>query len=200
MGERCRTRAMYIDKVLNSTDRVIAMIEGILSYSTIGSKELPTETIDLNRIVNGIETDLEILIHQKNAIISKDELPEMEGAAVLISQLFYNVINNSLKFLKPDVPVVISITSSIESKNGVNYAKIRIEDNGLGFDPAQSEKIFNTFTRLNSKDKYEGTVLGLTLCKKITERHHGSISADGVKDKGPILTIWLPIKQSLNNI
>jgi signal transduction histidine kinase len=114
---------------------------------------------------------------------------------VLIYQLFYNLVNNSLKFSAPDRPPVIRVSSEMVVREGVEMTKIVISDNGIGFNDEYAEKIFDTFTRLNSKDKYEGTGLGLALCKKIVERHHGRISAAGEKDKGASFTVLLPLRQ-----
>jgi hypothetical protein len=89
---------------------------------------------------------------------------------------------------------VITISSSYQQGEPGEFVRIVVKDNGIGFDPDQSEKIFTTFTRLNSKDKYEGTGLGLALCKKIVQRHGGSISATGERDVGSEFTILLPAK------
>ncbi|MGK4568725.1 sensor histidine kinase [Flavobacterium sp. 3HN19-14] len=119
-------------------------------------------------------------------------MPVIEGATVLIYQLFYNLINNSLKFSKADTPSRISISSSTKD----NFAEIVISDNGIGLETEYLEQIFNPFARLNAKDQYEGTGLGLALCKKIVERHHGTITASGVRNEGASFTIMLPLKQT----
>jgi signal transduction histidine kinase len=124
----------------------------------------------------------------------------LEGVPVLIYQLFYNLINNSLKFSRPENQPHILIASSPIKYQGSEYVQISITDNGIGFDQQYEKRIFNTFTRLNSKDKYEGTGLGLALCKKIAERHHGQISATGEKNKGAIFTILLPLTQAERTI
>jgi signal transduction histidine kinase len=121
----------------------------------------------------------------------------MEGASFLIYQLFYNIINNSLKFTKNDgSESVIEITSENFAENDMHYVRISVTDNGIGLDPQYSHKIFNAFARLHPKDRYEGTGLGLALCKKIVERHHGTISATGVMDTSATITIVLPLKQT----
>lgn len=118
---------------------------------------------------------------------------------MLIYQLFYNLINNSLKFAKTGVAPDISLSSEMDAKRK-NYVHIVAEDNGIGFEPEQALRIFETFTRLNSKDKYEGTGLGLALCKKIVERHGGSIIAIGTPDKGAKFVITLPLSQGETGI
>lgn len=186
----------YLGKIQNSTDRMFSMIEGVLAYSAITSSERPIDKIDLNDVMDNIESDLEILIQKKEAVLQKDKLPVIEGASVLIYQLFYNLINNALKFSKTDVKPLIMIESAVIGANEKRMAKIVITDNGIGLDPDYVHKIFDVFSRLNAKDEYEGTGLGLALCKKIVQRHHGSIQASGVKGESAIFTILLPVIQS----
>ncbi len=105
------------------------------------------------------------------------------------------MINNSLKFSREEISPVIEISADPFFIEGESTWKITVRDNGIGFDPAHSTKIFNTFTRLNPKHKYDGTGLGLSLSKKIAERHNGSITADGTPNAGAVFTITLPEKQ-----
>lgn len=198
----------YIDKMGNAADRMQSMIDGILDYSGINSSEDIIEDIDLNNIIENIKGDLEVVIEQKSAVLEYKGLPVIEGSTVLINQLFYNLINNALKFVNPGVPRVIVISSRIaqyeEVKNLLykadpqQYFAISIADNGIGFKQDQAEKIFNTFVRLFSKDKYEGTGLGLSLCQKIADRHAGLIIAKGEENKGAVFTLYLPLKQPRN--
>jgi light-regulated signal transduction histidine kinase (bacteriophytochrome) len=151
--------------------------------------------VDLDKVIKNIETDLEVIIQEKHAIIHYKDLPALEGSPILIYQLFYNLVNNSLKFAKAGEAPEVSITSKAIYPEGKGFTQIVIRDNGIGFEQEQAEKIFNTFARLNSKDNYEGTGLGLALCKKIVERHHGTIEATGEINKGATFTITLPLKQ-----
>jgi signal transduction histidine kinase len=127
-------------------------------------------------------------------VIRYGEIPEIEGVQVLIYQLFYNLINNSLKFSKPLESPTVKINAETVTIDGVKHVRVVIEDNGIGFEPEQGTIIFDTFTRLNSKDKFDGTGLGLSLVKKIVERHNGTIEADGEPDVGARFTITLPLK------
>ncbi|MDJ1502112.1 ATP-binding protein [Xanthocytophaga agilis] len=189
----------FLEKIQTATNRMVSMVDGVLAYSKLNANEQPIEAIDLNQTLINIVTDLELLIQQKDAVITWDLLPVIQGAPVLIYQLFYNLINNSLKFSKKDQKPVISITSSFETTNG-DFVRIQVADNGIGFTDDNAEKIFNTFTRLNSKDEYEGTGLGLALCKKIVERHQGSIFAISQKDQGATFIISLPVTQSQESL
>jgi len=186
---------LYLDKIKNATDRMFSMIDGVLSYSTFSSSEQKNEQVNLSEVIDNIETDLEVLIQQKNAAIHRTHLPVIEGSPVLIYQLFYNLINNSLKFSKHGQKTHISITAATVVVHGSDMTQIVVSDNGIGMDPQYTGNIFNAFTRLNSKDAYEGTGLGLALCKKIAERHNGSISAAGTTTDGAIFTILLPFQQ-----
>jgi light-regulated signal transduction histidine kinase (bacteriophytochrome) len=169
-----------------------AMINGVLHYSSIHAVGNTPHLLDLNNIIRSIIVDLEIPIQEKNATVKYGQLPGVKGIPPLIYQLFYNLINNSLKFSKEKVPSVIEIKSSEIDLKGVLYSEIIVKDNGIGFDESYSEKIFSTFFRLHSKDKYEGSGLGLALCKKIVERHDGFIFAQGDRNVGATFTVLLP--------
>lgn len=185
---------LYLEKIKNASTRVMTMIEGVLSYSELNAIRPEIVSIDLNKIIDDIESDLEMVIQEKNAKIYRDELPLIQGSSVLLYQLFYNILNNALKFAKRYIPAEIKITYS-KILLPVPTLVVTIEDNGIGFEQQFSSQIFTTFARLNSKDAYEGTGLGLALCKKIVERHHGSISATGELNKGAIFTVVLPMEQ-----
>lgn len=183
---------LYVERVLTSAERMSTMIDGVLTYSSLNGGGFMLEVIDLNSIVKSVKTDLELVIEQKKATIHVTYLPEIKGGRVLIHQLFYNLINNSLKFSDPDRPPVIRIEATTEKRDGRIMDVIRVSDNGIGFDQSQSNIIFDTFTRLHSKDQYDGTGLGLALCKKIVERHHGHIEATAKRDVGATFIIELP--------
>lgn len=190
IGER---GVMYLGKISHATRRMFNMIDGVLNYSTINATSQLPNTVSLNETLQHIESDLEILINEKSATLKYHNLPMIEGAGVLIYQLFYNLINNSLKFSRTGIPPVITLQEQ-KLPDVSDSVCLVLEDNGIGFEQEYAEKIFHTFTRLNSKDRYEGTGLGLALCKKIAELHGGSITAFGVKDKGATFVINLPRK------
>lgn len=185
----------HLDKIHNATDRMFSMIDGVLKYSSIRGTAQDIEKIDLNEVFENVQSDLEVLIKQKSASVIVDDLPEIEGAAVLIHQLFYNIVNNALKFSTTEVKPIIKVQSEILKRYDVEMAKITISDNGIGLDPEYITKIFNPFIRLNPRDKYEGTGLGLSLCKKIVEQHYGFIEAAGEQGQGAVFNIILPLKQ-----
>ena len=184
---------IYVDKLQNSSERMANMIDSILSYSIVNATEQETEPVDLSLLIDGILNDLELLVVQKEAKINYRDLPKIKGIPTLIYQLFYNLISNSLKFAKPDTPPEISITSRMLSAEEASdldlsranqYCEITIRDNGIGFPQEYADKVFNVFTRLNPRDRYEGTGLGLALCRKIVHRHGGVISAKSEEGAG----------------
>jgi PAS domain S-box-containing protein len=191
LPQRGRT---YMEKIAHSARRMTDMIDGVLQFSSVSVHEQKPDLIDLNEVMQDIEGDLEILIHQKKALLSYEALPVIMGSPVLIHQLFYNLVNNSLKFSKDDVPVSVHVycRSGNDASIRPGYTEVVIEDNGIGFSQKHAQRIFQTFTRLNSKDEYEGTGLGLALCQKIVERHGGTIRAEGEEGKGARFVITLP--------
>jgi len=134
-GERLGDKGnSYLDKVLNSTDRMVAMIDGVLAYSSVSATQLTAEDGDLNETLENIKSDLEIAIQQKGAQILYQDLPKLEGAPVLLYQLFYNLINNSLKFSKEGQSVVIHISSITFTEDDEEKTRIVVKDNGIGFE------------------------------------------------------------------
>lgn len=183
---------LYLSKISSAADRMIAMIEGVLQYSTIQAVSDVTEQIALEEVIEAIESDLEILFQQKQATLIHGSLPEVKGVPVMIYQLFYNLINNAMKFAHTDRPPVVELFADIVVVHGQPFHRITVKDNGIGFESDEAEKIFQTFARLHPKDIYDGTGLGLSLCRKIVERHGGTISANSEPGKGSEFAIMLP--------
>ena len=192
----------FLVKINNASERLHNIVEDILNYATTKGFQKELEAIDLNKIIKTIESDLEILIGEKKAIIKYSYLHVLKGIDFLIYQLFYNLISNSLKFTRPGVEPVIQITS--EQVHGIDlkikgmdetkeFIQVKIEDNGIGFNQEYANEIFNTFARLNNKSEYEGTGLGLSLCKNIMERHNGYMIAEGRQYAGATFTLWFPL-------
>lgn len=173
---------------------MFAMVEGVLQYSSLNAIQAPTVDVDLKIVFENIESDLELMIQQKNAVIEYDDLPVINGQPLLIHQLFYNILNNSLKFSRQEVdPLIQVLYSRKKNMAGNEFHEIIVKDNGIGFSNDHMDKIFKAFTRLNTKDKFEGTGLGLALCKKIVDRHNGYILAEGKENEGATFIIGLPV-------
>lgn len=192
LSERSGT---FLNKINSAAERMQSMIDGVLNYSTLNAAAQKPETIELDKVVNDIENDLEILIQQTGATINRKALPALEGAPILIYQLFYNLVYNALKFAKPEVTPVVNIHSTETKVDDRSFIQITVSDNGIGFRQEYAEKIFETFARLNPKDRFEGTGLGLSLCRRIVERHGGTITASGKEGAGASFVINLPAKQ-----
>jgi PAS domain S-box-containing protein len=183
---------LYLTKIQSAADRMLLMMEGVLRYAALDGYEQGLETMDLNEVLRSVETDLEMVIEKRNAVLQWDPLPEIQGYQILIYQLFYNLISNALKFSRADVQPLIRIQYRKIKIAGKNFAQFRIIDNGIGFEPGDAEKIFHTFARLNSREDYEGTGLGLSLCKKIAARHQGFLSGIGEPNLGAEFIVQLP--------
>lgn len=192
----------FLNRIVSSSARMSKMIEDLLNYSRI-SKDSLFEPVDLNTIVHEIVTDLEIVIEEKEANIHIDELPVIDGVSGQLRQVFQNLLTNALKFSKDGVAPEICIRSeltqekSFESKPAANgqYLRVTVTDNGIGFNEMYLEKIFVLFQRLNGKEKYEGTGIGLAVTKKIIEKHHGLVTASSEEGQGAVFTVVLPVTQ-----
>ncbi|MCE3278561.1 MAG: rcsC [Bacteroidetes bacterium] len=192
----------YFNKITSASSRMNKLIRDVLTYSELVRENDVFEKVDLNKIADAITNDFELLIEQKQAVIKYHDLPVIEAIPLQMSQLFSNMLSNALKFSKPGVKPVITISSKQLSSNEVKlipdldpkklYYKIVFKDNGIGFRSEHGEQIFNIFQRLHRKSEYEGTGIGLAMCKKIAKNHNGDVNADGTSDKGAIFNIILP--------
>ncbi|GAA4766898.1 MULTISPECIES: ATP-binding protein [Flavobacterium] len=191
----------YITRINASAGRMRILIDDLLQFSRTTRAEQVFAKVDLNELLENAKQEQAQLIEEKKAIINADELPELEVVPFQIQQLFSNLINNSIKYSKENIPPIINITvSEVEAEkeakflpNGYNkFYKIIFSDNGIGFDQEYADKIFTLFTRLHNKDEYAGTGIGLAICKKIIENHKGYIFAQGEINKGSSFTIYLP--------
>ena len=178
----------YLDTISRSSNRMTALINDLLSYTSISNSNLESTAVELNTLVDQIIDDLEVSILEKNAIFEIAPLPVVDGLEMQLGQVFQNLISNSLKFSDPDRTPVIKITS--EKVTG--GWRIIYSDNGIGFDNSMSEKIFELFERLHSPQKYQGTGLGLAIARKIINFHNGEISSNSIPGEGTVFTIFLP--------
>ncbi|MHA3787046.1 PAS domain S-box protein [Flavobacterium hauense] len=193
----------YLNKIHGSADRMSDLISDILAYSQLAKDQNLVTDVDLNNVINETISDFELIIEQSGAEINYSGLPVIEAIPRQMSQLFVNLISNSLKYSRADVAPVINITTTRISaeKTGMNtevdmeYYKIEFSDNGIGFSQEYAGKIFNIFQRLHGKSEYSGTGIGLSICKKIVQNHHGSIEAKADKGQGATFIVTLPSKQ-----
>jgi PAS domain S-box-containing protein len=191
---------IYLQKIVDASQRMQAMISDLLSISMI-SNNTAFETYSIQKILDETLQTLEFKIEQQNATIKADALPEAKIIPSQFRQLFQNLLSNSLKFIRPRVPPVITITHALLPANDVvhyqlaeadQYHKLQFTDNGIGFENEFAGKIFAIFQRLHGRSEYEGSGIGLAICKKIVEHHGGIIYASGVPDDGATFTVILP--------
>ena len=191
----------YLKKIKSSTNRMRILIDDLLQFSRTNKSEKIHEVSDLNLLFENAKQELNQTIEEKNAEIIKTELPQISVIPFQIQQLFTNIIGNSLKYSKEEIPPIIKINSSLVisqdeeklPKNKDKFYKITIEDNGIGFDQEYADKIFILFNRLHNKNEYSGTGIGLAICKKIVENHRGYIFAEGNPEIGTTIIIYLPV-------
>jgi len=193
-------RKKYLEKIATSAQRMSDLIKAVLNYSRLNSVKEQFETCDLNEVISLIKTDFELMLSEKNAIITHDSLPVVKGILLQLNQLFSNLLSNALKFSEKDPVVHISARlypgGNLELYPHLdpsqNYVEIIFKDNGIGFEQQYVEQVFTIFHRLNGKELYEGTGIGLALCKKIVDNHHGYIHAKSEVGKGTEFSIYLP--------
>ena len=191
-----------LKKIIDAAERMSSLIKDILSFSSIRKEELFTDT-DLNAVLEGVLQDLDLVITQKQAIITHDTLPVIKAIPLQMNQLFYNMLNNSLKFARadrrPEILIKCRKLAEDEKPNealiNTNYYEITISDNGIGFKQEYVDQIFGLFKRLNDKQYYPGSGIGLALCRKVVDNHHGSITASGRDNEGATFYIHLPEQQ-----
>ena len=198
-----KTRS-YMEKIISAAERMSNLISDILSFSSL-KREPGFVSTNLAHVLKNMLVDLDLLIIEKNALIKFDRLPVVEAIPLQMHQLFYNLINNALKFSRTDMQPVIEITSrSIEGKEelaahnldlSLPYCEIILKDNGIGFSPEFSEQIFGLFKRLGPKSKFSGSGIGLALCRKVVQNHNGLIFAEAHPNDGATFHIILPLRQ-----
>ena len=192
---------LYLSRISASVDNMRQLIDTLLEFSRTARSNQPYVRVDLNLVLAQVKSDLELKIEETVAEIKSGMLPVIEAIPSQMKQLFDNLLSNSIKFRKPDTHPSINIRSQrLTDKQKEQYHldtskswfKIEFTDNGIGFEPEYSERIFQIFQRLHGKAEYPGSGIGLAICKKITEQHKGIIQAAGKPDNGATFTIILP--------
>lgn len=191
----------YLDKIDTSSQRMATLIKDVLNYSRLSKSGARFENVDLEEVLDNVKSDVELVLEEKRAIIQSEKLPVINGIPQQLHQLFYNLINNSLKFStdRPKISVLCHQLSEAETKKypdlhvRIPYIQLTFKDNGIGFDQKYASQIFTIFKRLNSSHVFEGTGIGLALCKKIVDNHHGLIQAESEPGQGATFKIILPV-------
>jgi signal transduction histidine kinase len=193
-----------LNKIVRASDRMQKLINDLLKFSRHASSHEDFSELNLAEIVNEVLSDMEADIHQKGALVEIASLPQLQAIPSQVRQLFQNLIGNALKFSRPDVQPQIRVYSEPvfleETSNGaIRQHRIYVQDNGIGFDSKYADDIFVVFKRLHSYHEFEGSGIGLSICKKIIERHKGNIRAIGELNKGATFIITLPESQDHRN-
>lgn len=188
----------YMKRMRNAAQRMSHLINDLLDFSRINTRGRDFAPTNLTDIVNAALDDLEIAVQESNAQINFGDLPVIQADSSQLSQLFLNLLSNSLKFRLSDRTPVITITVAAHQPNIMqqaiceNWYVITVADNGIGFAREYSEKIFTPFQRLHGRSEYKGTGIGLAVCRRIVERHRGVIYASGEPGVGATFTLILP--------
>jgi PAS domain S-box-containing protein len=216
LGDKGRT---YLEKMVSSSQRMQHLIDDILEFSGLSSGNVTFENVGLGGVVTQVLSDIEVLVAEKQAQITVDALPDVEGNKAQLGLLFQNIIANAIKFSKeetrPEVHIHADVIKGRELPadhlklnmqhfsilqdprfwDNEKFCRISIQDNGIGFDEVYIDKIFALFQRLHSKSEYEGTGIGLAVCKKVVDIHHGTITATSKQGEGSVFIITLPVSQ-----
>ncbi len=194
----------YLTRMLRATENMKHLIDSLLNFSLITQTQRNFEAADLNHIIKQVLSEQELKIDETNASINVTALPVIEAVGQQMKQLFNNLVHNALKFSSKGQEPKVNITSrelNAEEKEKAGftqnmvYYKITVNDNGIGFEPKESEQIFQIFKRLNAKYEYSGSGIGLAICRKIVDYHQGIIYAEGTPGNGASFCIILPEKQ-----
>ena len=185
----------HLNNIVHSAVRMSNLIDDLLQFSRLSQTAIRFSPVDLNQLLQDILHDLEIPVAEKGATIKIGSLPVIDGVAIQWGQVFQNLLANSLKFAHPERPPFIDIQSEIMSQDGADWCRLIYSDNGIGFKQDYADKIFEIFQRLHTKDKYEGTGVGLAIVKKIISLHNGTIQAKGKDGEGARFEIYVPVHQ-----
>jgi light-regulated signal transduction histidine kinase (bacteriophytochrome) len=197
--------ARYLEKISSSSKRMQSLINNLLKFSRYSLNPADFIKVDLNELLTESVTELEEEMEKNHVVLHTDSLPVVEAVPELMLQVFYNLISNAIKFKQKNQAPIIHISSrqmkAGESKFGDKYVKgnryygIKISDNGIGFDEQYAGDIFMVFKRLHSSHEFDGTGIGLSICKKIIDKHNGFITASAKPKEGATFLIELPEKQ-----
>lgn len=193
----------YLERMQSAAARMQKLIEDLLTFSRVISATQPFVPVDLGVVTREVLTDLEVRIEQSKARVEVGALPTIEADPLQMRQLLQNLIGNALKFQPPDTQPIIKIYAEIRKSPFAGsgeplptdeLCELTVEDNGIGFDEKYLEKIFSVFQRLHGRNEYEGTGVGLAVCRRITDRHGGTITAKSQPGQGARFIVTLPVR------
>jgi PAS domain S-box-containing protein len=202
-GERLRSRSAqldeqaldYLTRMQNAAARMQTLIQDLLAFSRVTTKGQPFRSVALAEVLAEVLSDLEVRIEQAGATVEAGPLPRILADRTQMRQLLQNLVGNALKFRDKDrAPVVKLSARTVPAPSGGEQIELSVADNGIGFEQKYAERIFGLFQRLHGRTEYEGSGVGLAICRKIAERHGGSITATGVPGHGATFTVTLPVR------
>jgi PAS domain S-box-containing protein len=186
----------YLGRMVDAATRMQALINDLLDYSRVTTRAQPFAQVDIAQVIREVLSDLEVSIEQTDARVEVGELPALEADPLQMRQLFQNLIGNALKFHRAGVAPVVEVSghrlADTEAGPGL-WCQFEVRDNGIGFEERFTDRIFGVFQRLHARGEYEGTGIGLAICRKITERHGGTITAMSQPDEGSTFIVTLPV-------
>ncbi|HYP04702.1 MAG TPA: ATP-binding protein [Bryobacteraceae bacterium] len=184
-----------LERILHAASRMQTLIDDLLTFSRVQTQARPFQPVDLGHIAEEVVEDLETSIRASGGTVEIDAgLPSIEADALQMRQLLQNLIGNALKYYKKDCHPQVRVRAELSQRDG-DLCLLSVEDHGIGFDEKYLDRIFNVFQRLHGRNEYAGTGIGLAVCRRIAERHGGSITACSRPGVGSTFTVTLPIKQ-----
>jgi len=187
----------YLHRMQSAAARMSTLISDLLTFSRVIRRSDPLVPVDLAAVARGVLSDLEVRVEKSGAIVDIGELPTLDADPTQMHQLLLNLISNALKFQSSGAKPEVTIRSrKFNTSSGEQHCEITVQDNGIGFEEKYMDKIFAVFQRLHGRSEYEGTGVGLAVCRRITDRHHGTITARSQLGQGSTFIVTLPIKQS----
>lgn len=189
----------YLERIRNAAKRMQDLINDLLMFSRLSARDHNATRLSLTKVARSVLSDLEVRIEETGGRVTLGELPTIEADPVHMRQLLQNLVGNALKFARTDAPPVVEISAEVVQlpamDAGPSFARLVIADNGIGIEERHFDRIFGIFERLHGRGKYEGTGVGLAVCRKIVEQHHGSITVTSAVGQGTTFTILLPVTQ-----
>ncbi len=183
----------YLQRMTDASHRMQGLIEDLLTFSRVSMHQVPAEEVDLNQVLTTVLEDLEIAIGETGATIERTTpLPSIHADRSQMGQLFQNLVSNALKFHRPGETPRITVSAM---RPVLGKVTLEFRDHGIGFEPRYADRIFGIFQRLHGRNEYEGTGVGLAICRKIVELHHGTITALGEPGVGARFLVELPLRQ-----
>lgn len=214
-GDRLKTRCRdalppeghdYLERMQSAAARMQTLINDLLMFARVETTASPFVKVDLGQVAREVASDLETRIEREGARVEICELPVIEADPSQMRQLLQNLIGNGLKYHRKGVPPVVKIHAAVIKERRSHkrpgnhptsdFSQIMVEDNGIGFDEKYLDRIFMVFQRLHGRKEYEGTGMGLAVCRKIAERHNGSITARSTPGRGSSFIVTLPLRRA----